>query len=67
MITIDADKKDVSVALSAEELAKRKAAWKPRLAQYQSGAIWRYGETVSSARTGAVTHPGPARQKAAAE
>jgi dihydroxy-acid dehydratase len=41
------------------------AAWKPRAAQHQSGAIWRYGETVSSARTGAVTHPGLARQKAA--
>jgi dihydroxy-acid dehydratase len=67
IIEIDADNGSIKVELSEDELAKRKAAWKPRLAQYQSGAIWRYGETVSSARTGAVTHPGPARQKAAAE
>jgi dihydroxy-acid dehydratase len=65
MIEIDADNGSIKVELSDEELAKRRAAWKPRAAQYQSGAIWRYGETVSSARTGAVTHPGPARQKAA--
>ncbi len=58
IIELDADKGSITVALSDEELAKRKAAWKPRAAQYQSGAIWRYGETVSSARYGAVTHPG---------
>jgi dihydroxy-acid dehydratase len=67
IIEIDADNGSIKVELSDEELTKRKAAWKPRAAQYQSGAIWRYGETVSSARYGAVTHPGPARQKAAAE
>jgi dihydroxy-acid dehydratase len=65
IIDIDADNGSIKVELSDDELAKRKAAWKPRDAQYQSGAIWRYGETVSSARYGAVTHPGPARQKAA--
>ena len=65
IIEIDADNGSIKVELSDEELAKRRAAWKPRAAQYQSGAIWRYGETVSSARYGAVTHPGPARQKAA--
>jgi len=67
IIEIDADNGSIKVELSDDELAQRKAAWKPRLAQYQSGAIWRYGETVSSARTGAVTHPGLARQKTAAE
>ncbi|HEX6121170.1 MAG TPA: dihydroxy-acid dehydratase, partial [Dongiaceae bacterium] len=67
IIELDADNGSIKVDLSGEELAKRKAAWKPRAAQYQSGAIWRYGENVSSARYGAVTHPGLARQKAAAE
>jgi dihydroxy-acid dehydratase len=61
IIELDADNGTIKVELSDEELAKRKAAWKPRAAQYQSGAIWRYGENVSSARYGAVTHPGAAR------
>jgi dihydroxy-acid dehydratase len=65
IIELDADNGSIKVELSDEELAKRKAAWKPRAAQYQSGAIWRYGETVSSARYGAVTHPGLSRQAAA--
>jgi dihydroxy-acid dehydratase len=65
IIELDADNGSIKVELSDEELARRKAAWKPRAAQYQSGAIWRYGETVSSARYGAVTHPGLARRKAA--
>jgi dihydroxy-acid dehydratase len=61
IIEIDAENGAIKVELSDEELAKRKTAWKPRAAQYQSGAIWRYGEMVSSARYGAVTHPGPGR------
>ena len=65
IIAIDADAGSIAVELSDDELAQRRAAWKARAAQYQSGAIWRYGETVSSARYGAVTHPGPARSKAA--
>jgi dihydroxy-acid dehydratase len=64
IIEIDAESGAIRVELSDEELAKRKAAWKPRAAQYQSGAIWRYGEMVSSARYGAVTHPGPGRAAA---
>ncbi len=64
IIEIDAERALIKVELSDEELAQRRAAWKPRPAQYTSGAIWRYGETVSSPRYGAVTHPGPARQAA---
>ncbi len=64
IIEIDAEQALIKVELSDEELARRKAAWRPRPAQYQSGAIWRYGETVSSPRYGAVTHPGPGRQAA---
>jgi dihydroxy-acid dehydratase len=39
-------------------LAARRAAWVPRATDYQSGAIWRFGQNVGSARRGAVTHPG---------
>ena len=38
--------------------AKRKAKWQPREHDYQSGAIWKYAQTVGPACKGAVTHPG---------
>ena len=40
------------------ELAKRRKRWKPRPTDYGSGAIWKYAQTVGSAKDGAVTHPG---------
>ncbi len=59
VITIDAIKGEISVALSDAELARRKTEWKgPRPTQYASGALWKYAKLVSSTRTGAVTHPG---------
>lgn len=58
IIVIDADKGSIDVELSDEELAKRKAAWKPKPAAFGSGAIWRFSKTVGPARDGAVTHPG---------
>jgi len=58
IIEIDAVKGRLDVKLSKEELAKRKKAWKPRAHDFQSGALWRYGQTVGTAVHGAVTHPG---------
>ncbi|MEQ9642790.1 MAG: dihydroxy-acid dehydratase [Alphaproteobacteria bacterium] len=58
MITIDSDSGELSVDLSDEELAKRKAAWKPRETDYQAGALWKYAQLVGPAHKGAVTHPG---------
>ncbi len=59
MITIDAIKGEISVALSDEELARRKQDWVgPRKTDYASGALWKYARLVGSARYGAVTHPG---------
>ena len=59
MITIDALKGEISVALSDEELAARKAAWAgPKKTDYASGALWKYARLVGPARKGAVTHPG---------
>lgn len=64
MITIDANTGELSVALSDEELAARKADWKgPRDTIYASGALWKYAQLVGSARYGAVTHPGAAHEK----
>ncbi|HUZ71717.1 MAG TPA: dihydroxy-acid dehydratase [Stellaceae bacterium] len=58
IIVMDAIAGTLSVELSDAELARRKAAWKPRQHEYQSGALWRYAQTVGDAEKGAVTHPG---------
>ncbi len=58
-ITLNAVTGEISVALSDDELAQRKADWKgPRETLYASGAIWKYAQLVGSTRLGAVTHPG---------
>ncbi|CDX28812.1 Dihydroxy-acid dehydratase (DAD) [Mesorhizobium plurifarium] len=62
VISIDALKGTIEVALSDAELAARAKNWKPRRTDYQSGAIWKYAQTVGSARDGAVTHPGAAEE-----
>jgi dihydroxy-acid dehydratase len=62
IITIDATKGTIDVALPEAELADRAKRWKPRKTDYQSGAIWKYAQTVGSARDGAVTHPGGAKE-----
>ena len=41
-----------------DELARRRAAWRPRDNGYGSGALWRYAQTVGPAYLGAITHPG---------
>jgi dihydroxy-acid dehydratase len=61
-IVIDAAKGSIDVDLSEVELAARRAAWSPRRTNYQSGAIWRYAQTVGPACFGAVTHPGAAAE-----
>ncbi|MCC5973628.1 MAG: dihydroxy-acid dehydratase [Rubellimicrobium sp.] len=64
MITINAVTGELSVALSDEELATRKAAWAgPRPTQYATGAVWKFARMVGGARWGAVTHPGAKAEK----
>ena len=64
MITIDAPKGALTVALSDEELAARKADWKgPRDTIYASGALWKYAQLVGETYKGAVTHPGGKAEK----
>jgi dihydroxy-acid dehydratase len=58
VITIDAEKGAIDVALSDSDLAERRKSWKPRKHDYQSGALWRYAHTVGDAENGAVCHPG---------
>lgn len=58
MISIDAVEGTLEVALTDDELESRRQQWKPRTTDYQSGALWRYAQTVGPACKGAVTHPG---------
>ena len=64
VITIDAVAGELSVALSDEELAARRADWAgPRETIYASGALWKYAQLVGDAHLGAVTHPGAAAER----
>ena len=63
IITIDADKGTIDVGLSDDEWEKRRQEWKPLENDYQSGALWKYAQTVGEARYGAVTNPGAAKEK----
>jgi dihydroxy-acid dehydratase len=64
IIVLDAEKGTLDVKLTKAELDKRRAAWKPSKPQFTSGYLWKYAEQVGPARSGAVTHPGGAAEKA---
>ena len=66
-ITIDALKRQIEVDLTASELRRRRAAWKPRRLAVR-GVLAKYAHLVSSASTGAVTAvsaevPAPSRSR----
>jgi len=58
IIRIDAVAGTIDLEVPADVLAARKAKWRPRMNDYQSGALWRYAQNVGPAWAGAVTHPG---------
>ena len=55
IITIDAVGNTLTVDLTAEELAARRAAWQERPLVASSGALRKYAQLVSSASEGCVT------------
>ncbi|MEM1196123.1 MAG: dihydroxy-acid dehydratase [Pseudomonadota bacterium] len=58
IIAIDAKAGTIDFEVAPDTLDERRKAWRPRRNDYQSGALWRYANTVGSAREGALTHPG---------
>jgi len=58
IITIDAERGELSVALSDAELAERKKAFRPKPPAFKTGALARFAKNVGPARYGAVTTPG---------
>jgi len=63
IIEIDADAGTLDVRVSDEELASRKAQWKPPEGAFASGYLWKYAQQVGPAISGAVTHPGGLAEK----
>ena len=62
IIAIDAEAGTIDVELSEAELEERRKSWQPRQHDYQSGALWKFTQTVGSAQKGCVTHPGGAAE-----
>ena len=54
-ITINAQTREISLGISDEEMATRRAGWQPMQARYRRGVLAKYAKQVSSASTGAVT------------
>lgn len=54
MIEIDINNLSIKLDVSDEELAKRKAAWKPRQPKVTTGYLARYAAMVTSGNRGAV-------------
>jgi dihydroxy-acid dehydratase len=54
-ITIDAEKRELTLGVSAAELKKRKKAWKKPAPRYTRGVLAKYAAHVTSASLGAVT------------
>jgi len=60
-ITIDAEAHRLELHVSAEELERRRAAWKPPQPRYTSGVLAKYARLVSSSSLGAVTDLSPSQ------
>jgi dihydroxy-acid dehydratase len=58
IIAIDAIAGTIDLLVDEAVLLERRATWRPRRTDYQSGALWRYAQNVGPAYAGAVTHPG---------
>lgn len=62
-IVIDAVNGTIEVLLSDEELQNRRKKFVSKNNDYTSGALWKYAQTVGSARFGAITHGGAKVEK----
>jgi dihydroxy-acid dehydratase len=60
IITVDAIRREIRADLSAAELRRRRAAWKPRKPFATTGVLAKYAQLVGSASVGAVTGQAPA-------
>jgi dihydroxy-acid dehydratase len=62
IVCIDVEQRRMDVLIDATELARRRAAWKPRPRPTPlAGVLEKYANQVGSAHLGAVTHSGNLR------
>ena len=62
-ISIDAENGLIQLNVENKILAIRKKNIKIKESDFGSGALWKFSQTVGSARFGAVTHPGAKKEK----
>lgn len=56
VITVDAEKFELTLHVDGDELARRRGEWKPLAPRYTKGALAKFARTVGPACDGAVTH-----------
>jgi dihydroxy-acid dehydratase len=62
IVCIDAEHRRIDALIDATQLARRRAAWKPRPRETPlAGVLEKYADHVGSAHLGAVTHSGNVR------
>ena len=54
-VTIDAERRQLTLGVSAKELARRRKAWRKPKPRYTKGVLAKYASAVTSASLGAVT------------
>jgi dihydroxy-acid dehydratase len=55
IITLDIPNRRLDARITEEEMADRRAAWRPIEPKYTTGVLAKYAKLVSSASEGAVT------------
>ena len=62
-IILDGNKGIIELLVSDKDLKIRKKKIEIKENDFTSGALWKFSESVGSARYGAVTHPGARKEK----
>ena len=62
-IYLDAESGKIELLVSVDELNKKKKILNKKTNDFKSGALWKFSQSVGSARYGAVTHPGGKYEK----
>ena len=62
-IILDGEKGIIKLLVPNDELKMRKQKMKTKENDFTSGALWKFSQSVGSARYGAITHPGAKKEK----